>query len=359
MKLWQDKIKKVVPYVPGEQPKIENIVKLNTNELPYPPSPMAQKAIREFDANNLRKYPSITFTELKAALSDVYGVGAEQLFLGNGSDEVLALCFQTFFNSDKPVLFPDVTYSFYDVWCDLYGIPYKRVPLDEGFNIVPSDYFGENGGIVIANPNAPTSIYMRLSSIEDILEHNRDVIVVIDEAYIDFGGTSAVSLLGKYDNLVVVQTYSKSRGLAGMRVGYAMACKELITALSAVKDSFNSYPLDSVAQAAAAASARDTEYMKECVSKIINTRQRLVSELDKLGFETLPSSANFIFTTNKNISAKELFEYLREKGVIVRYFNKPRIDAYLRITVGTDMETDRLLEEIKNFILNKKQEDKA
>ena len=350
MKLWQDKIRKVVPYVPGEQPKIKDIVKLNTNECPYPPSPMVEKAIKEFDTKELRKYPSIEFTELKAALSAYYKVGSEQLFLGNGSDEVLAICFQTFFNSDKPVLFPDVTYSFYDVWCDLYNIPYKRVPLDESFNIIPSDYYGENGGIVIANPNAPTSVYMPLSSIEDILEHNKDVIVIIDEAYIDFGGESAVSLLDKYDNLCVVQTYSKSRALAGMRVGYAMSNKDLVFALEAVKNSFNSYPLDSIAQAAATAAALDTAYFDECRNKIINTRQRLIAELDKLGFTTLPSSANFIFTTYKNQNAKPLFEYLRSKGVIVRYFNKPRIDAYLRITVGTDSETDRLLAEIKNFI---------
>lgn len=350
MNLWQDKIRKVVPYVPGEQPQIADIVKLNTNECPYPPSPKVAEAIAGYNKDDLRKYPSIACTQLKDALMKSYPVNSDQLFLGNGSDEVLALCFQTFFNSQKPVLFPDVTYSFYDVWCDLYNIPYKRIPLDDSFNIVPEDYFGDNGGIVITNPNAPTSIYMGLDKIEAILEHNRDVIVIVDEAYIDFGGRSAVSLLRKYDNLAVVQTYSKSRALAGMRVGYAMACKELIDALEAVKNSFNSYTLNSISQAAATAAALDTEYFDSCRNKIIKTRERLIAELDKLGFDTLPSSANFIFTTNKNLDAKKLFEYLRSKGVIVRYFNKPRIDSYLRITVGTDKEVDRLLDEIRNFI---------
>ena len=316
---------------------------------------VGRKAIREFNTSDLRKYPSILCAELRSALTKSYPVGAENLFLGNGSDEVLALCFQTFFNSEKPILFPDVTYSLYDVWCELYNIPYKRIPLDKDFRIVPEDYYGNNGGIVITNPNAPTSIYMDIEYIEKILENNRDVIVIVDEAYIDFGGRSAVCLLGKYSNLVVVQTYSKSRALAGIRVGYAMACRELIEALEAVKNSFNSYTLNSLSQAAAAAAALDNEYFESCVNKIKNTRQRLINELDKLGFETLPSSANFIFTANKNIEAKELFAYLRSKGVIVRYFDKPRINDRLRITVGTDKEIDRLLTEIKNFIKERTQ----
>ena len=350
MKLWEDKIRQVVPYVPGEQPQIKNIVKLNTNECPYPPSPMVEKAIREYNTAELRKYPSFVCRELKAALRKTYPVTDDMLFLGNGSDEVLALCFMTFFNSDKPVLFPDITYSFYDVWCDLYNIKYKRVPVNEKFEITPEDYFGENGGIVIANPNAPTSICMPLESIERILQNNRNVIVIVDEAYIDFGGESAVSLLDKYDNLVVVQTFSKSRALAGIRVGYAMAGKELVDALEAVKNSFNSYTLNSLSQTAAAAAANDAEYWEDCRKKIMATRARMINELSELGFETLPSSANFIFTTNKNVKAAELFEFLRSKGVIVRYFNKPRISEYLRITVGTDEEADRLIEEVKNFI---------
>ncbi len=347
---WKDNIRQVVPYVPGEQPKIKNIVKLNTNECPYPPSPAVEKAVADYAKSDLRKYPSIACAELKDALKKTYPVTDDMLFLGNGSDEVLALCFMTFFNSEKPVLFPDITYSFYDVWCDLYNIKYKRVPLNENFEIVPEDYFVENGGIVIANPNAPTSIFMPLESIENILSRNRDVIVIIDEAYIDFGGSSAVSLLEKYDNLVVVQTFSKSRALAGMRVGYAMAGKELVDALEAVKNSFNSYTLNSLSQAAAAAAANDIDYWQDCCNKIKATRQRLIKELDALGFDTLPSSANFIFTANKNIDAKSLFEYLREKGIVVRYFNKPRINDRLRITIGTDEEVNRLLDEIKNYI---------
>ncbi len=350
MSSWKDNIRKVVPYVPGEQPKIKNIVKLNTNECPYPPSPAVEKAIAEQSKNDLRKYPSITCGELKTALEKIYPVTDDMLFLGNGSDEVLALCFMTYFNSSKPVLFPDITYSFYDVWCDLYNIRYTRVPLDEGFKIRPEDYYGENGGIIIANPNAPTSIYMPLESITDILDHNRDVIVIIDEAYIDFGGISAVSLLEKYDNLVVVQTFSKSRALAGIRVGYAMANKELIAALEAVKNSFNSYTINSLSLAAATAAANDTVYWQDCCSKIKVTRERLIQQLDALGFDTLPSSANFIFTSNKNINAKELFEYLRKSGIIVRYFDKPRINDRLRITVGTDEETDKLIACIKSYL---------
>ncbi|MBR6400469.1 MAG: histidinol-phosphate transaminase [Firmicutes bacterium] len=350
MSTWQDKIRQVVPYVPGEQPQIKDIIKLNTNECPYPPSPQVKKAIAEYDESQLRKYPSFACRELKAALRKTYPVTDDMLFLGNGSDEVLALCFLTFFNSDKPVLFPDITYSFYDVWCDLYNIKYKTVPVNDKFEIVPQDYFGENGGIVIANPNAPTSICMPLESIEEILRHNRDVIVIVDEAYIDFGGVSAVSLLDRYDNLAVVQTFSKSRALAGIRVGYAMAGKPLIDALEAVKNSFNSYTLNSLSQAAAAAAANDTKYWQECCGKIKATRTRLIGELSALGFDTLPSSANFIFTTNKDINAAELFEYLRSKGVIVRYFNKPRISGYLRISIGTDAETDRLVQEIKAFL---------
>ncbi len=349
MELWRDKIKKTEPYVPGEQPEGKNIIKLNTNENPYPPSPMVKKAIDEYSCGNLRLYPSFVCKGLKSALSDIYNVGEEEIFLGNGSDEVLALCFMTFFNSDKAVLFPDITYSFYDVWCSLYGIPYERIPLDNDFRIVKEDYFKENGGVVIANPNAPTGIYMETGSIEEIIENNRDSIVIIDEAYIDFGGSSAVELIHKYDNLAVVQTFSKSRALAGIRVGCAMANAKLINALEAVKNSFNSYTLNSLSQAAAEAAARDTAYFEECCNKIINTRTWTVEELSKLGFETLPSCSNFIFTTNKNIDAGSLFEYLKSNGIIVRYFNKPRINQYLRITIGTDEQMKALIEAIRRY----------
>lgn len=349
MQKWKENIRKIDPYVPGEQPTGKDIIKLNTNESPYAPSPDVQRVLSEYDYTSLRLYPSFVCPELKSALMENYPVNEREIFLGNGSDEVLALCFMTFFNSDKPVLFPDITYSFYDVWCSLYNIPYERVPLDSNFRFVKEDYCRENGGIVITNPNAPTSVYMELSDIEDIIKHNEDVIVIVDEAYIDFGGKSAVDLIHKYDNLVVVQTYSKSRSLAGIRVGYAFASEELINSLEAVKNSFNSYTLNSLSQAVAAASARDKDYFNECVNKIISAREWTVAELSKLGFETLPSKANFIFTTNKNINAEKLFNYLKSKNIYVRYFNKPRISEYLRITIGTQEQMEALIKAIREY----------
>lgn len=349
MKRWKENIRAIAPYVPGEQPQNTNVIKLNTNESPYAPSPAINEAIKEYNNNNLRLYPSFVCKDLKSALMEKYPVNENELFLGNGSDEVLALCFMTFFNSKKPVLFPDITYSFYDVWCNLYNIPYKKIPLDDNFKFIKEDYYVENGGIIIANPNAPTSIYMELSDIESIIRNNEDVIVIVDEAYIDFGGKSAVDLIHKYDNLVIVQTYSKSRALAGIRVGYAMADKELISALEAVKNSFNSYTLNSLSQVIATASAKDKNYFNECVNKIISTREWTIRELSKLGFETLPSKANFIFTTNKNISAEKLFNYLKEKNIFVRYFNKPRISEYLRITIGTMEQMEALVNAIKEY----------
>ncbi len=350
MKKWKDKIRNIEPYVPGEQPQIKNIIKLNTNECPYPPSPKIEDIIKNYDEKNLRLYPSFVCSELKEALCNIYNVEKNEIFLGNGSDEVLALAFMTFFNSDKPVLFPDITYSFYDVWCNLYKIPFKRVPLNDKFELVKEDYYAENGGVVIANPNAPTGIYMELDALEDIIRHNRDVIVIVDEAYIDFGGKSAVDLIHKYDNIVVVQTYSKSRALAGIRVGYAMAQSELTDAMESVKNSFNSYTINSLSNVIATASAKDIDYFNECVNKIICSREWTVDELKKLGFDTLPSRSNFIFTTNKNIKASELFEYLKSKNIIVRYFNKPRISEYLRITIGTQKQMEILIKNIKEFI---------
>lgn len=349
MELWRDKIRKIEPYVPGEQPEGKDIIKLNTNECPYPPSPMVKRAIEQYNCDNLRLYPSFVCKGLKSVLMDTYNVNEDEIFLGNGSDEVLALCFMTFFNSEKPVLFPDITYSFYDVWCSLYNIPYERAPLDDSFCIKKEDYFRSNGGVVIANPNAPTGIYLGLEEIEEIIERNRDSIVIIDEAYIDFGGKSAVGLIHKYDNLVVVQTYSKSRALAGIRVGYAMANKKLTSAMEAVKNSFNSYTLNSLSQIIAEAAARDTEYFKDCCIKITSARQWTVNELEKLGFDTLPSSSNFIFTTNKSIDARALFEYLRSKNIIVRYFDKPRINQYLRITIGTQEQMEALIKAIRGY----------
>lgn len=350
MEKWRKNIRNIEPYTPGEQPGDKNIIKLNTNENPYPPSPMVKKAIENYNTDNLRLYPSFVCRELKSAIMENYNANENQIFLGNGSDEVLALCFMTFFNSDKPVLFPDITYSFYDVWCNLYNIKYERPPLDENFRITKEDYYKENGGVVIANPNAPTAIYMENSDIEDIIRHNEDSIVIIDEAYIDFGSKSAVDLIHKYENVVIVQTYSKSRNLAGIRVGYAIASEPLIEALEAVKNSFNSYTINSLSQVIATAAARDKEYFEICCNKIIKTREHTIKELEKLGFEILPSSANFIFTTNKNIKAYELFNKLKEKNIYVRYFNKPRIKDYLRITIGTEEEMTTLLDAIKEEI---------
>lgn len=345
---WIDKIRKITPYTPGEQPKFKNIIKLNTNELPFAPSPGIKGLFNEYDTDNLRLYPSFTCDTLKASLSKTYNLPCEQIFVGNGSDEVIALCFQTFFNAG--VCFADITYSFYDVWCDLYNIEYKKIPLDSGFNITKEDYYGAGTGIVIANPNAPTGICLGIDEIECILKANEDVIVLIDEAYIDFGGESAVSLIPKYDNLVVVQTFSKSRALAGIRVGYAMANPELIAFLDAVKNSFNSYTLSTITQDIAVAALEDRAYFNECADKIVTVREKTVDELDKLSFNTLPSKANFIFTTHPGIRAKELFEFLKRNGILVRYFEKERINEYLRITIGTDPQMEKLIQAIKGYI---------
>lgn len=350
MKEWKKNIRQVEPYTPGEQPQSSNVIKLNTNENPYPPSPKVAEAIEAFAKDRLRLYPSIECPDLKKALMQNYPVAQNEIFLGNGSDEVLAIAFQTFFESEKPVLFADVTYSFYDVWCDMYRIKYKKVPLNSSFEYEPSDYYEPNGGVIITNPNAPTAIYMELDAIEDIIQHNQDVIVIIDEAYIDFGGKSAVELIHKYDNLVVIQTYSKSRSLAGIRVGYAMAQPELIAAMDAVKNSFNSYTLSMLSQTAAAASALDADYMAKTAGKIKATREWTIKELSALGFETLPSSANFIFTTNAKYKASDIFNYLKSKNIYIRYFNKPRISEYLRITIGTDEQMQALVDALKEYM---------
>lgn len=349
-KQWFDKIRKIEPYIPGEQPKCKNVIKLNTNECPYPPSPMVKKALDEFNTEDLRLYPSFICDELKAVLAETYNIGKENIFLGNGSDEVLAICFQTFFNSDKPILIPDITYSFYDVWCNLYNIKFNQVMLDDEFKIKKEDYFVSNGGVVIANPNAPVGKYMELSELEEIIKNNLDVIVIVDEAYIDFGGKSAVGLIDKYDNLVIVHTFSKSRALAGIRLGYAMCSEELVGYLEAVKNSFNSYTINTITQVIGTAAAKDIEYFNLCTNKIINTRERIIKELDELGFQTIPSKSNFIFTTNPNVKASFIFEELKKKNIFVRYFNKKRISEYLRITIGTDEEMNSLIKALKEII---------
>ncbi len=347
---WSDLVKRLTPYVPGEQPVRRDLVKLNTNENPYPPSPRVMQAIAEVDADVLRRYPDPESTLLRQAFADKHGLAPEQVFVGNGSDEVLAHVFQGLLKHDRPLHFPDITYSFYPVWCDLYGIEYRRVPLTADFAINVRDYPAENGGIILANPNAPTGRLLGLADIRLLLESSRDSVVVIDEAYIDFGGESATTLLNDYDNLLVIQTLSKSLGLAGLRVGVAMGAPLLIDALVRVKNSFNSYPLDVLAQRAAKAALEDEAYYTDCCGRVIASRERLTAAMVGLGFEIVPSAANFIFASHPERPAAGLFSALRERGIVVRYFDKPRIDNHLRITVGSDEDCDALLAALAELV---------
>jgi histidinol-phosphate aminotransferase len=350
MKPWENNIRKVVPYVPGEQPNKQGMIKLNTNENPYPPAPGVEKVLQEIDMDALRRYPDPTVKLLVEELAHFYHLNNNQLFVGVGSDDVLAMAFLTFYNSSKPILYPDITYSFYPVWCDLLRIPYQTPPLDENFAIVKEDYYKDNGGVIIANPNAPTSVYEELSVIEDIIKHNQDVIVIVDEAYIDFAGRSATELIAKYENLLVVQTFSKSRSMAGMRIGYAMGNESLIKALNDVKYSFNSYTMNEAAIVAGVEAVKDNGYFEEGIRKIIATRDRTEAALTKLGFSFPKSGSNFIFATHEKIPAKEVFDALRVKNVYVRHFNLPRINNYLRISIGTDEEMERVLELLHEII---------
>jgi len=350
MKTWKRNIRTVIPYIPGEQPRQIGMIKLNTNENPYGPAPGVETAIKNMDADDLRLYPDPAADILISALADYYQLEKDQVFVGVGSDDVLAMCFLTFFNSDKPILFPDITYSFYDVWAELFRIPYEYQPLDQNFEIVKEDYYKVNGGIILANPNAPTGVVQSLESIEDIIRHNQDVIVIIDEAYIDFGGTSALALTQKYENLLVVQTFSKSRSMAGLRIGYALGNKNLIKYLNDVKFSFNSYTMNRPALELGAETLKDDAYFKETTGKIIATRERVKKELKELGFSFADSKANFIFATHKRYAARDLFETLKIKKIYVRYFNKARIDNYLRISIGTDEEMDALLTFLKKYM---------
>ena len=338
MSRWEENIRKVIPYTPGEQPNQPDMIKLNTNENPYPPAPGVEKALREMDTDTMRLYPDPTAGELVHAIAKNYGLKDEQVFVGVGSDDVLAMSFLTFFNSQKPVLFPDITYSFYDVWADLFRIPYERPALDENFHIRTEDYFRENGGIVFPNPNAPTGIAEPVEFVRDIVSHNPDVIVIVDEAYVDFGGQTALPLLKEFDNLLVVRTFSKSRSMAGLRIGYALGNEKLIGYLNDVKYSYNSYTMDLTSIELGTCSIKADDYFKEMVKKVVDTRTWFVKEIEALGFTVLPSSANFVFATHKTIPAKEIFEKARENKIFVRYFDKPRIDNYLRISIGTDKE---------------------
>lgn len=350
MAAWEEYVRKVVPYTPGEQPKAKNIIKLNTNENPYPPAPGVEQALCKIDVQELRKYPDAETKPLVDVLAQYYGVKTEQVFVGVGSDDVLAMSFLTFFNSKKPILFPDITYSFYDVWADLFQIPYECQPLDDNFHIKIDDYKKECGGIVIPNPNAPTGVAMDLAQIEEILQSHPEVIVIIDEAYIDFGAESALALLPKYENLLVVQTFSKSRSMAGMRIGYAIGAPKLIKYLNDVKYSFNSYTMNMTALTLGVEAVKDETYFRETLQKVISTRERVKGELKELGFAFQDSKSNFIFASHPKYLAKELFEALKKAGIYVRYFNKPRIDNYLRISIGTDEEMDALIAFLKNYM---------
>lgn len=349
---WTKNLRNIEPYVPGEQSKDKDIVKINANENPYPPSPKAAEVLKSFDTNKLRFYPSANSTKLKEAIAKYYKVEVSNVFVGNGSDDVLAVAFQSFFNSEKPIVYPDLTYSFYPVWCSLFGIKYKNYPVGDDFRINPEDYKEKNGGVVIPNPNAPTSLGEGLDFVEKILNYNQDSVVIIDEAYVDFGGTSSIPLIDKYENLLVTGTFSKSRSLAGLRIGFAIGSKALIDVMEAVKNSYNSYTVDSLSIEMGAASIEDDEYFKSTCKKVIKTRERVTLELKKLGFDVLDSQTNFIFVTHNKHNMKSLFEYLKTQKVFIRYFSLPRIENYVRITIGTNEEMDIFLEKTKEFILN-------
>ena len=347
---WEDNVREVTPYTPGEQPKRTDIIKLNTNENPYPPSEKVAKCFADMDTAALRRYPQVSCDMLREALAKRYGVRKEQVFAGVGSDDVLAMCFMTFFYGPKPVLFPDITYSFYNVWAQLLRIPYKEIPLDDNLKIKAEDYLIENGGIVIANPNAPTGELMDAKALEQIAAANRDSVIIIDEAYIDFGEESALPLIDRYDNVIVVQTFSKSRSLAGMRIGCAFGNEKLIRYLDNVKYSFNSYTLSTPALMAGCASLEDEEYFKETVAKIVKTRERMKETLRSLGFIVGDSKTNFLFVTHPDADAPGLLEALKAEGIYVRHFNLPRISNYLRITIGTDEEMDALAASLRRYL---------
>jgi histidinol-phosphate aminotransferase len=345
-RLWSPLVRDLVPYVPGEQPKLNNLIKLNTNDSPFPPSPRVRQAIVDAlgnDGDALRLYPDPDASALKQTIAKYHGLETNQVFLGNGSDEVLAHVFMAFFKQDKPLLYPDITYSFYPVYSQLYEVETVQVPLDEQFEINVDDYNVPNGGIILANPNAPTGVLLGLNQIMQLLINNPDSVVVIDEAYIDFGGESAVSLVNEFDNLIVCQTVSKSRALAGLRIGMVFAQAQLIEALERVKNSFNSYPLDRLAIVGGVASFEDEAYFQSTCQTLIGLRERLVKDLHGLGFEILPSSANFIFARHPQEAAVDLAKGLRDAGIIVRHFAKPRISEFLRITIGTEEQNQALV----------------
>lgn len=352
MKTWENYIRKVVPYVPGEQPQAERMIKLNTNENPYPPAPGVEKALKEIEPGLFGRYPDPAAGLLTRALADYYGLGEENIFVGVGSDDVLGMAFLTFFNSGKPIMFPDITYSFYPVWADLFRIPYETPALDENFCIKLQDYKRDNGGIVLANPNAPTGICLPLEAVESIVRWNQDAVVIVDEAYIDFGGESARCLIDKYENLLVVQTFSKSRSMAGMRIGYGMGSEKLIKAMKDVKYSYNSYTMNYPSIVLGAEAVKDDVYFRETVKKIVNTREQAKKRFAQMGFSCTDSQSNFLFVSHEKIYAKEIFEALRREKIYVRYFAALRLDNYLRVTVGTDEQMEELYGTLERILQN-------
>lgn len=351
-RFWSPLVNDLDPYIPGEQPQLQGLIKLNTNENPYPPAPGVAELLRQPQTSErLRLYPDPNSQSLKDALTEYYGLQAGQVFVGNGSDDVLAMVFMALFKQPQPLLFPDITYSFYPVYCQLFGIDYKTVPLAEDFRLNLDDYPTDNGGIIFANPNAPTGLALGLDAIEALVQRNTDSVVVVDEAYVDFGAQSARALIDQYPNLLVVQTFSKSRSLAGMRLGFAMGSKALIEGIDRVKNSFNPYPLDRIAEAAGRAAVLDVAYFEQCCQRIMTTRERARESLIELGFEVLPSATNFLFARPPaTLPAAALAERLRQDKVLIRYFNKPRIDGFVRISVGTDEEMGVLLERVRGYV---------
>lgn len=349
-KLWSAMAKRATPYIPGEQLNKENIIKLNTNENPYPPSPKVIEAITEEVGINLRLYPSPTMEDLRETIGTYYGLQKENVFIGNGSDEVLAFSFMAFFEPGETILFPEITYSFYPVYATLYNIPYQTVPLQDDFCLDIEKFFHADGGVIFPNPNAPTSVYLQLDAVEKIVQNNPNKVVIVDEAYIDFAPKSAATLVEKYDNLLVIQTMSKSRALAGLRVGFALGHEKLIAALIRMKDSFNSYPVDRLAMAGATAAMLDDDYFKKTTEKIIATRTWVAEALREIGFLVLPSATNFLFASHSTVAAKDLYETLREQNILIRYFGNKPIDNFVRITIGTDEEMEQFLEKVREIV---------
>lgn len=347
---WEENVRKVVPYVAGEQPKDTDVIKLNTNECPYPPAPGVEKRAKELCVDRLRLYPNMDAAELVAAIADYYNVKESEVFVGVGSDDVLGMAFMTFFNSAKPILFPDITYSFYDVWAELFKIPYETCALDEAFRIRKEDYFRPNGGIIIPNPNAPTAIFEDCSVLEEIVAENPGSVVIIDEAYVDFGAESMLPLIHKYDNLMVVQTFSKSRAMAGMRIGFAIASEKLIGYLKDVKFSYNSYTMNLPAIELGVEAVKDREYFENTVRRIIETREWTKAQLKNLGFTFTDSKSNFLFAAHEKVPAQQIFDELRKRKIYVRHWNKPRIENYLRITIGTPEQMEKLCEALEEIL---------